>query len=105
MLTERALYERKWSRFPELGKLLDGKCLSAKWTGYSSVSDNIFDQVARLLEIYAAVDDNSKEIEQTVAGADHPIRRELLELSRGLTWVAERFAAASLDAEELSRRT
>ncbi len=108
-LTEEALYERKWRRFPELGKLLSRKQLGLEWTGPSSVSDNIFDQVHRLLEMYAIVEENSKEIEQATAGAEHSIigdsiREELLKLSEGLSWAAERFTNASNSVEKLARR-
>ena len=102
MLTESALYERKWGRFPELGRLLSHKQPSVRWTGPSSVSDNIFDQVRRLLEIYALVEDNSRDIEQAVAGAEHPLLRDLIELSQGLSWAAKRFTDAARSMEQLA---
>ncbi len=98
-LTEKALYERKWGRFPELGKLLSRQQLGVEWTGPSSASDNIFDQIQRLLQIYALVEENSKEIEQAMA-----IREELLKLSQGLSWAAERCSEASRSVEKLARR-
>ncbi len=95
MLTERAGYERKWRRFPELGRLLDDKQLSVQWTEATSVSDTIFDEMNRLLTIFALVKDNEKVIAQAIADKGDPIRADLVELSRGLRWASEKFAEAS----------
>jgi hypothetical protein len=104
MLTERALYERKWKHFPELAKLLDQKQLGVNWTGPSSVSDNILDQVPRILEIFALVQDNESEIERAVMGIGDPIRRDLLKLSDALTWASDKFAEASKISSRLANR-
>lgn len=105
MLTERAMYERKWGRFPELGKVLSGKQLTVKWTGPSSVSDNIFDQVVQLLKIYALVEDHGSDVDDALLARKHSMRKELSELARGLAWAAGRFAEASRQIEERSRRS
>jgi hypothetical protein len=104
MLTTRALYERKWRHFPELGKALSDKPLSVEWTGSSSISDNIFDQVVRLLEIYALVDEHDQHIERALSDPDNSVKEELFELSRRLALVADRFAEASHQVKERARR-
>ena len=51
MLTEKAMYERKWGRFPALGRLLGELRVPDKYHGFSSVSDNVFASILRTLEI------------------------------------------------------
>ncbi len=51
MLTERGVQERKWRPFPALRRALEEKHLSEEYIGWTSVSDNIFEQLPRLLEI------------------------------------------------------
>jgi hypothetical protein len=104
MLTEHAMYEREWGRFPELGKLLSNKQLTVRWTGVSSVSDSIFDQVVRLLKIYALVEDYSGDVESALLTSTPSIRDELSSLSQGLQWAADRFSEASRQIEERARR-
>jgi hypothetical protein len=55
MLTKEALHERKWGRFPSLGRVLGEYPVPSHHYGFSSVSDNIFSQINRLLEIAATV--------------------------------------------------
>ncbi len=43
--------ERKWGPFPALRRALEEKHLSEEYIGWTSVSDNIFEQLPRLLEI------------------------------------------------------
>ena len=95
MLTKRAGYERKWHRFPELGRLLDDKQLSVQWTGATSVSDTIFDEMNRIVTIFALVQDNEKEVVQAIGLQGDAIRADLMELSRALKWASEKFSEAS----------
>lgn len=95
MLTKRAGYERKWHRLPELGRLLDDKQFSVQWTGATSVSDTIFDEMNRLLTIFALVQDNEEEVAQAIGRQGDAIRADLMVLSRALKWVSEKFAEAS----------
>lgn len=95
MLTERAGHERNWRRFPELGKLLDDKQLSVRWTGATSVSDTMFDEMNRLLTIFALVQDNEMEVVQAIRLQGDAIRADLMELSRALSWASEKIAEAS----------
>lgn len=103
-LTEYALYERKWRDFPELAKLLDEKIIGVDWTGPSSVSDSIFDQMNRILEIYALVQENKNIIEHAVIQIGDPLRRDLLKLSQALAWASEIFSGASHLSNQLACR-
>jgi hypothetical protein len=55
MLTKEALMERMWGSFPALRKLLENKKIPDSIYGYTSVSDNIFSQTERLIEIIILV--------------------------------------------------
>lgn len=101
-LTENARHERKWKYFPELAKLLDRKQPSLNWTGPTSVSNNVFGEVNRLLEIYALVKDNESEINLALETIGEPIHRDLMELSNALTWASELFAEASDSVKHLA---
>jgi hypothetical protein len=72
MLTEKAAHERMWGRIPELGKFLGSKKISDYHFGHTSVSDNAFDQVNRLMKISILIDDNIDEIK----GYLHERRRQ-----------------------------
>ena len=50
-LTEEAYRERKWGSFPILRKAIEDKKIPDQYYGWSSVSDNMFDRMARILEI------------------------------------------------------
>jgi hypothetical protein len=103
-LTEYALYERIWGKFPELATLLSQKQLSVGWTGPTSVSDSLFNQINRIFHIYALVRDNEKLVEQAVMEIGDPVRRELMELSHTLASLSDRFAEASQISAQLAHR-
>lgn len=103
-LTEQALYERTWGEFPELAKILDRKQLGPEWTGYTSVSDNVFDRVERLLKLFALIQENEPEVYDAVLRVDHPLRKELREASRSLKRISEGFAEFSKFTSDLADR-
>ena len=104
MLTGYAAQKQKWSLFPELGKLLSDKHLSVHWTSATSVSNTSFDEVNRILTIFALVKDNEKEVTQTVGDVGQSIYAELKKLSHDLKWTSEKFAEASKKTSDLADR-
>jgi len=68
-LTEQASYRRKWSAVPALGALLGNARPQDHWYGYSSATDNIFENLSRIMEIYAVVKDYEQKIVK-LSGAD-----------------------------------
>jgi len=50
-LTEKAYQERKWGSFPALRQALENKKIPSESYGFTSVSDNMFESMGRLLEI------------------------------------------------------
>lgn len=100
MLTERAMFERKWEGLPLLAELIGQRRLSAdgevRLYGPSSVSDNIFEIFRRLVEVSTLVRDQREVLREFVAQArpeevgklDHELyelRARMQELSRYLS--------------------
>ena len=99
-ITEEALYERMWGKFPELARLLDKKQESDI---YSSVSDNIYEQMNRYFQIFRLIQGNKDNIRQNVFDRDELIHEELEELSKILKYFASRFDDASCEISKLNK--
>jgi len=65
-LTEKGRFEQMWGWIPTLGKLLSGKKIPDNYFGYSSVDDNAFDSIKRLMMISILIQENSDEIKNQV---------------------------------------
>ncbi len=65
MLTEKASRERKWGRFPALRKALEDKRIPVSYYGPTSVSDNMFDALHRLIEIAILAREHESVIRET----------------------------------------
>jgi hypothetical protein len=102
-LTEKALYDRRWGRFPQLSKILDNFEPSVRWIGVSSASNNIFDDIENLLKVSALVLDHEGEVKQfLVKSQEHNLLadKELSRLTAELMDVAEIFKR---HAEEINK--
>lgn len=64
MLTEAARRERKWGPFPSLRLVLEDKAIPDNYYGVSSVSDTMFDEINRLVEITILVREHESEIKE-----------------------------------------
>jgi hypothetical protein len=71
MLTAEAHAERKWGQFPVLRTVLESRRLPDSYFGPTGVSDNIFDQLHRTLEISLLACESEAEIRKA-AQADGP---------------------------------
>ena len=92
-----------WDGLDALSALLFGRKLSTRWTGWTSVSDNIFDNVHRLLEAYATVCDHEEEVGTMVSSpTGAPIRKDLARLADELDSMAQRFTEAADAARRLA---
>lgn len=103
-LTDKALYERRWGRFPQLSKILDDSELSVRWIEGSSASNNIFDDIENLLKVSALVLDHADEVKQfLVKSQEHNMLadKELSRLTAELMGVAEFFKR---HAEEINKK-
>jgi hypothetical protein len=66
MLTDHAIRERKWGRYPSLRRVLEEKKVPDALYGLTSVSDNSFDWVNRLMNITILVDKYRADIKNAV---------------------------------------
>jgi hypothetical protein len=127
MLTEEAVRQRMWGRWPELARLLERSDLGPEWTGPTSVSDNPFDSLERLFRLFALVDCHRELVQNEFARLDgarrrlgaealpdeiEPIERrrmrlrsELRELADGLMHVSAQFADYAAKVQALARET
>lgn len=64
-LTEQGYIDRMWGNLPTLGRLVGGKRPKDHWYGPSTASDNVFESMSRLMEVYAVVVDSRKELTST----------------------------------------
>jgi hypothetical protein len=102
MLTEEAIYERMWGQFPTLGKILATKTIPDHYFGLSSISDNEFNRVQRLMRISILLRENCNEIKNEIEMQLHDragdrLREELHRVAIVLEETAQRFRARSLD--------
>ena len=62
MLSPEGLRERRWGRFPALRKALEDKRIPDQHYGFTSVSDNMFDALQRLLETAVLAGEHQDDI-------------------------------------------
>jgi hypothetical protein len=74
MISNEALAERKWGRYPELRKVFEKYPVPNGVYGWSSVSDNTPAWIGRLIEMVATIRSHEKELEL--------VPRELVDPSR-----------------------
>ena len=101
-----------WPGLDALSAMLFGRKLSQRWTGRTSASDNVFDDVQHLLEIYATVCDNEEEVgslaKMEISALDHfptgsrAVDDDLMRLSGWLASTSAMFASASKSIEKLA---
>ena len=112
MLTNEALHERKWGRYPSLGRLLGEHPVPSHYYGFSSVSDNLFSWLNRLAEVAVTAREHADSI-RAVTDAELATRlpedlerleRELHEASRFFTEHAELVRGLCRDAHEQEHR-
>lgn len=80
-LTREAEQDRMWEPFPALRKVLEDKRVPNRFYGPSSISDNIFEQFRRLLEIEILVSEHASIIrdaanEDSVSGHESDRERK-----------------------------
>jgi hypothetical protein len=63
MISNEALADRKWGRYPELRKLFEKHPVPPEVYGRTSVSDNTPARIGRLIEIVATIQANMKDLE------------------------------------------
>jgi hypothetical protein len=102
VLTEKARYERMWGWIPTLGTLLAGKRMPDRYFGYSSVSDNTFDSLTRLMKISILIHENFEDIKREVP-TNPRLQEELYSVAQALKGVAKEFQEQSARLDERIR--
>src|SRR6187397_682617 len=69
MLTDEALHERKWGRYPSLGRLLAEYAVPSGDYSFSSVSDNVFSWLNRLAEVAVTAREHADRIRSVTDAA------------------------------------
>jgi hypothetical protein len=107
MLTDEAVRERMWGPFPALRRILETKAVPDRYHGSTSVSDNVFSQIERLLTMAILLHENRGEVLETlksqIASAESrersQLRHDLERLHGVLCWGAIHFEAAINEIE------
>jgi hypothetical protein len=105
LLTDEALYRRKWGWIPALGEILGKKEIPWHYFGPTSVSDNRFESTRRLIEIMILIRENCDEIRGEMTRSQELHEKcylELAEVARALEAVGQDFLAQSQEVAELA---
>lgn len=112
MRSAESIEARKWAQFPALGSILQDKRVPEHYYGMTSVSDNVFDQVDRLLQVLVIVRENSPLIAAAVKAEAKqqrdnrtdrppPLLQDLWNLEKALGWVRSMFDDAIRELHSL----
>lgn len=102
MQAEEHYHERIWGDYPALDELLSKNQPSLRWTGPTSLSRNIFNQVGDLLSVYALVADQFDEIQRLSRKPENAdLGSDIAKLSENLSWMSEFFREASYKAQKI----
>jgi hypothetical protein len=85
-----------------LGKMLGEKPIPDRFLGSSSVSDNAFDSITRLMKISILIQENSEEIKVQMTSSPE-FKKELYSVAQALEDVSRRFHEQSLHLAECIR--
>jgi len=94
-----------WGRIPALGELLGNERIPDHYYGPSSISDNVFRKVRRLMEIHILIHENQDRIRSVMKRGDvasRQLRKELEWVSKALAQTAQMFANESEQVEQIA---
>ena len=98
MLTNEALHERKWGRYPSLGTLLGAHPVPDHYYGWSSISDNVFSWLNRVAEVAVTTKEHAALLRETT---DPQLMQRLPEDLRALEHELESAARFFTDHAEV----
>ncbi len=103
MLTNEAMEERKWGRFPSLRKALANKTPPPAYYGPTSASETISDEMGRLLEISAIAMEYRDYLKKNAEndGEKHAVE-DLLRLAERLDGISKYVRQAADEVRALS---
>lgn len=104
MISDEALREREWGHFPALRQALEHSLIPEHYYGWTSVSDNIFDQVSRLMKQAILVREHGgKIIETAAATGKNQMREDLRRLEAAFAQAEAQFEDARRASKELEQ--
>ena len=71
MISAEALHEREWHRYPALRQALETAEVPAYYTGFTSVSDTVFDNITRLMKHSILIQEYQAKIIEGGCGAPY----------------------------------
>lgn len=96
------MHERMWGWIPTLGKMLSGKRIPDHYFGPSSVSDNAFDRITRIMKISILIQESSDEIILQITHSPE-LKEELHRVAEALEGVSRQFHEQSQRLAEFIR--
>jgi len=104
VLTDKALCERRWGKFPVLRLAIENRTLSGHHYGWTSVDDNIFQKLPRVLEIgFLALESRGQIREVASTEGWGGMHRDVELLSNELRALGELLKQVARDVESLHR--
>lgn len=104
-LTDKAYFERMWGFYPTLAKHISNRKLSIRWVGATTASSNVFDEIEKIIKIYALVTDYSEEIRVNKITMSNEERdslvRELDQLARNICFTSSKLNSFAEDIKKI----
>ncbi|HOD79107.1 MAG TPA: hypothetical protein PLB95_05605 [Syntrophales bacterium] len=101
-LTAEAYNNRKWGFLPALRKILEGKRVPDSYYGLTSVHDDIFDAMIRLMEIAVLTSEYKDLIKENAASiGQEEVWRDLENLQKALEQASQFFKRKSEEIESI----
>ena len=101
MLTEEAMFDRKWQHLPELARLLGGLRLSPEQMPLTSTSRTGTDRLADLLSVFALTQDNKDELRKEVIEGNRQVGYELMLLAEMMEDAASKLKDAARQTKQI----
>ena len=107
-LTPEALRERMWGPFPALRVILESKKIPDRYYGFSTASDNIFEQARRIMEMSILVQEYRGEINEILKSDSRELSdklsRDLFHLQEALQGMISIFFQTAIEEIEALQR-
>ena len=106
-LTDKAIFDRMWGPYPTIANLISNKQLdNVRWTGLTTASNNIFEEITRIIEIQALVQDHSEEIKANIIIESNLNKRDLIrelhQLENAIYRISDELKSFAKDVKKIS---
>jgi hypothetical protein len=101
MLTENAIFDRKWQSLPELARLLGDRRLSAAAMPFTSTSRTGVDRLTDLWSVFALTQNNKDELRKAVIEGNRQLGDELMLLAKTIEDAASELEDAAQQTKQI----